>query len=170
MVLVLTTDFMTRLNKCTVDDTAQQVNCEEIYTFGFFTKEKVQIVTSKQRKNGDIIFTWVFESGKLSYLKVNTEGKVRPTFIFTGSIFDYSSIEIGENCIYYTMKKFATIQIVHDTDPSDRMPITYINKENFVSSDPKQLGFFPRDLYLHPTNDELFYVKFLKNFCLMTLI
>lgn len=45
-----------------------------------------------------------------------------------------------------------------------------ITKNNFVTSTAQLVGFYPRDVFVHPRNSELFYIKFQKHVCLMTFI
>ncbi len=45
-----------------------------------------------------------------------------------------------------------------------------ITVNNFVPFNDEMTGFYPREVYLHPRNAELFYVKFPMHVCLMTLI
>lgn len=75
---------------------------------------------------------------------------------------------IGEDRIFFVYKKFATIEALLDLKSTLQ---TYtIDMTNFKPSTPDMVGFYPRELYLHPRSSELFYVKFPQHVCLMAFI
>lgn len=90
----------------------------------------------------------------------------RPTIVYTGYTYDYSSIVIGQNKVFFVMKKYATIQVFDDLI----YQIHVINQNNFIHVDPNMVGFYPRQVYVHPRNKDLFYIRFSTSLCLMTMI
>jgi hypothetical protein len=82
--------------------------------------------------------------------------------------YDISSVIIGEQKIYFVYKKYAYIKIVMDLEPS--FPSYLINNKNFKSSGYAIVGFYPREVYLHPQINDLFFVKLPNEVCLMTMI
>lgn len=96
------------------------------------------------------------------------DNKFRPTIIFTGYQYDYSSIVITQSKVFYVMKAYNTIQVVDDY--SNDYQIHVINRNNFKNVDPNMVGFYPRQVYSHPRNKDLFYIRFTTSLCLMTMI
>lgn len=78
------------------------------------------------RENGEVVFSFVFHQGKIAIYTIVND-KVSPMFMFTGVEYDYSSIQISEDRVYFIMKEYASIQIIQDNKQGIPL-LTYINK------------------------------------------
>lgn len=65
-------------------------------------------------------------------------------------------------------KVYASIQVWIDAATINKW--ISIDRKNFKPADESMVGFYPRQVYLHPRNNEYFYIKFPMYVCLMTLI
>lgn len=84
-----------------------------------------------------------------------------------GVNYEFSSIVIGEDKIYFVMKQYAMIAMYNDL--GNGSTYTVIDAKSFAIMNPDLVGFYPRELYLHPRNNEYFYIKFPRHVCLMTV-
>ncbi len=166
-MLVGLTNTNVYVEKCTADDSIATINCATIYQTKFIVNYVPTLLAASQRKNGDIVIVWTYPQGVFDGL-IYKDGKFQPMTVFAGTTFDYSSIVIGEDKIFFVLKKFSLIQVFLKVDSAFK--IYQINTKNFVSSDPNMKGFYPRQVYLHPRNKDIFYVKFPSSICLMTMV
>ncbi|MDD3052618.1 MAG: hypothetical protein PHR06_15975 [Candidatus Cloacimonetes bacterium] len=94
-------------------------------------------------------------------------GKIGTSYLKDGVNYEFSSIVIGEDKIYLVMKQYAMIAMYDDLGNS--YTYTVLNAKSFSIMNKDLVGFYPRELYLHPRNNEYFYVKFPRHVCLMTV-
>lgn len=80
-----------------------------------------------------------------------------------GSNYEYSSIVIADDKIYFVLKQYGMIAIRNGNT------YTVLNAKSFEVMNKELVGFYPRELYLHPRDSLLFYVKFPRHVCLMTV-
>lgn len=113
------------------------------------------------------MFIWTYSENRFEYLSYQ-DGSWSKSYSQNGNLFEYSSVVIGEDRIYFVYKGFAWIQVWNDMSPS--YEFISIDRKNFVPADETMRGFYPRQVYLHPRNNEYFYIKFPQHVCLMTLI
>ena len=165
LLLGLTVDKV-GLELCKTDDSTQTISCDNIYNASLFKRNPL-LVTGHRRNTGQIVFVWTYAESQFEYLAY-TNGQLSKSYTLEGSGFEYSSVVIAEDRIYFLCKAFANVQIWMDLSKSFRL--ISIDSSNFKSEYDQITGFYPRQVYLHPRNNELFYVKFPMHVCLMTMI
>lgn len=109
-MLVGLTNTNVYVEKCTADDSILTINCATIYQTKFVVNYPPTLLAATQRKNGDIIIVWTYPQGVFDTLTYSA-GKFQPMTVFAGTTYDYSSIVISEDKIFFVLKKFALIQV-----------------------------------------------------------
>lgn len=155
------------LELCVANDKDLKIECQNIYSSGLSAQNPLFLV-GKQRKSGQVVFVWASENTAFEMLTYNENGKIGKVYVVDGSGYEYSSVVIGEDRIYLTMKQYAKIKIVMDVSSGFRT--VDIDAESMKWLNHELEGFYPREVYLHPRNRDLFYAKFPMHLCLMTLI
>lgn len=113
LLLGLTTD-KSAVELCMTDDSAKTIECTNIYNASLFRPNPL-IVTGHRRNTGQIVFVWTYVDSQFEYLAYNnTNGQFTKSYVMDGSTFDYSSVVIAEDKIYFVQKAYAAIQVIMD--------------------------------------------------------
>jgi hypothetical protein len=89
-----------------------KINCVKTFERISAFVDTPTILSGKQRSNGDVVFAWAYNAGKFG-ISTLSNNKLDLVSVYTG-MYDYSSVVIGQNKVFFVMKKYNQIQVVDD--------------------------------------------------------
>ena len=89
---------------------SNKINCVKTFERTSAFVDIPQILSGKQRNNGDVLFAWAYSAGKFGIATISNN-TLDLVSVYTG-MYDYSSVVIGQNKVFFVMKKYNQIQVV----------------------------------------------------------
>ena len=142
------------IDLCTI---GAAVNCETIYNSTVF--EGVAAMDGHTTSDGHLILAWAYKKDAFEVIT-----PLSRTTVFTKQGYSYDGVVAGEQMVVLTQKEENTIRLYTDGK------VVTVDKSYFTEEQLERLGggFYPKRVYLHPSEPDLFFVKLPTSIALMS--